>query len=202
MKAPAAVLEDLMKQVRALLYTALPDHSWFTQQERVKATLTLPAKWLDDRKVELPAERYQKLLEGILATIKTHGRKPAQLGKFPCIYLHSCVESHMRHHGDDYYAEGKGIRNRVKMFMSEVERAQVGADGTVPVLAKVNTEIAAAVTAGRRKPKSKDVAGPVQPDFLANLGTDDSAKVREETGLTTPNCEKSPARPRRQNPAS
>ncbi len=187
MKAPAAVLEDLMKQVRALLYTALPDRAWFTQQERVKATLTLPAKWLDDRKVELPAERYQKL---------------AQLGKFPCIYLHSCVESHMRHHGDDYYAEGKGIRNRVKMFMSEIERAQVGADATVPILAKVHTEVAAAVSAGRRKPKSKPIAGPVQPDFLADLGTGDFAKVREETGLTGPNCEKSPKRPRRQNPAS
>jgi hypothetical protein len=194
MKAPAAVLEDLMKQVRALLYTALPDRAWYTQQERVKATLTLPAKWLDDRKVELPAERYQKLLEGVLATIRSHGRKPAQLGKFPCIYLHSCVESHMRHHGDEYYYEGKGIRNRVKMFMTAVERAQVGADATVPILAKVHTEVAAAVSAGRRKPKSKAIAGPVQPDFLSDLQAGDSAELREETGPVGPDCGKTPTR--------
>ncbi len=183
-----------MKQVRALLYTALPDRAWYTQQERVKATLTLPAKWLDDRKVELPAERYQKLLEGVLATIRSHGRKPAQLGKFPCIYLHSCVESHMRHHGDEYYYEGKGIRNRVKMFMTAVERAQVGADATVPILAKVHTEVAAAVSAGRRKPKSKAIAGPVQPDFLSDLQAGDSAELREETGPVGPDCGKTPTR--------
>jgi hypothetical protein len=202
MKAPATVLGDLMKQVRALLYTALPDRAWFTQQERVKATLTLPAKWLDDRKVELPAERYQKLLEGVLATIKAKGRKADQLGRFPCIYLHSCVESHMRHHGEEYYYEGKGIRNRVKIFMTAVERAQVGADETVPILAKVHTEVAAAVSAGRRKPKSKAIAGPVQPDFFGGQGDGDIAKVREETGLTAPNCEKSPDRPGRQKPAA
>ena len=192
MKTPSAVLEDLMQQVRAYLYSALPDRAWFTQQERVKATLTLPAKWLDDRKVELPAERYQKLLEDILATIKAKGRKPTQMGKFPCLYLHSCVESHMRHHGEEYYNEGKGIRNRVKLFMTQVERAQIGADSTVPILAKVNVEVAAAVAAGRRKPKTKPVAGPLQPDFFADAGAEKIANLRAQPGEEAPVLAKLP----------
>lgn len=196
MKTPAAVLEDLMKQVRETFYAKLPPRSWFTQQERVKAALTLPAKWLDERKVELPAERYEAILRGILATICAHGRR--DVGAYPCAYLWSCVEAHLRHHGDKYYEEGKSVRNAADRALAIVEKTKRGADGTVPILAQVHQ----AVTAGRRKSKSKAVAGPVQPDFFGTQDGVQIAKVREETSLTTPNCEKSPARPRRQNPAS
>jgi hypothetical protein len=70
----------------------------------------------------------------------------------------------------------------------------VGADATVPILAKVHTEVAAAVSAGRRKPKSKAIAGPVQPDFLSDLQAGDSAELREETGPVGPDCGKTPTR--------
>lgn len=152
MIAPEVVVTYLMERARTILYSSLPEHSWFTQQGRVKAALTLPAKWLDDRKVELPAERYQAIVDGILDTIRANGRR--DLGAFPCAYLHHCVETHLQHHGEDYYAEGKGIRNRVKMFMNDVEKAHVGADSTIPVLAQAH-RVEAALAVGKRKSKVK-----------------------------------------------
>jgi hypothetical protein len=162
MKAPDALLEHLMARVRGDLYKGKPERVWFTQQVRVKAALTLPAAWLDERKVEISAERYQAILESILHTIKAHGRSPKQLGPFPCAYLHSCVEKHLAHHGDEYYEEGKAIRNRVTIFMGRVEKARIGADSTVPVLSATH----AALDVGKRKAKGKAVATSQQPDLF------------------------------------
>lgn len=164
MKAPDAVIEDLLKSARALLYTSLPDRAWFTQQMRVKIALTLPAAYLDERKVDLSAERYQEIVQGILDTIKKHGR--TDLGPHPCSYLHSCVEAHLRHHGDEYYEEGKAIRNRVKLIMPAVEKANLGADLTVPVLSATHHQTAAALAVGKRK--SKAPAPVLQDDLFAS----------------------------------
>lgn len=189
MKTPATVLEDLMRQVRKTLYARLPARSWFTQQERVKAALTLPAKWLHERGVELPAARYEAILRAILDTILAKGRR--DVGDFPCAYLWSCVESHLRHHGEEYYAEGKGIRNRVQLVMSQVDRARVGADSTVPTLAQVHD----AVSAGRRKPRRKAAAAGVQADLFGAADAGRIAKLRAQAASSGPNCEKSPSTP-------
>jgi hypothetical protein len=169
LKAPETVIEELLKKARAVLYRGQPDRAWFTQQVRVKAALTLPAAWLQERQVEIPAARYQAILEGILDTIRANGRE--HLGPYPCAYFHHCVESHLAHHGDKYYAEGKGIRNRVQLFMSSVEKARIGADSTVPILAGVH----AALDTGKRR-KSKAPAPALQPDLFA------SAKPRKQIG--------------------
>jgi hypothetical protein len=82
-------------------------------------------------------------------------------------YLYRCVEEHLRHHGDAYYEEGKGIRNRVAMFMSTVEKAKLGADRTVPILAEVHaTQVQAALDVGKRKEKVKGAAAGVQADLF------------------------------------
>lgn len=194
MKAPDAVLELLLKKARAILYASLPERSWFTQQGRVQAALTLPAKWLDERKVELSAERYQAIVEGILNTIKTKGRR--DFGSFPCAYLYSCVEAHLRHHGDEYYYEGKDIRNRVKMFMTDLEKARVGQDRTVPILAEVH----AALSVGKRKTKIKTVASTLHPDLFGTAKPDQIAKVRAPIGLSRSKRENGPATPSDQKP--
>ncbi len=174
MKTPASIVTVLLQRARRDLYASLPDRAWFTQQARVKAALTLPAKFLEDRKVEIPAERYQAIVESILDRIKGHGRK--DLGAYPCAYLHSCVESHLRHHGDEYYEQGKGIRNRVRLFMSAVDKGRVGADSTIPVLAAVHTATVAALQVGRRKAKSTAPAPAMQPDLFGDARRAQNAK--------------------------
>jgi len=61
-----------------------------------------------------------------------------------------------------YYDEGKGIRNRLTLALSAAERAAKGAEGTVPVLARVHK----AIQTGRRKPKVKVADASQQPDLL------------------------------------
>jgi hypothetical protein len=146
-----AVILELLKKARTILYHDLPESSWFSQQGRVKFALTLPSKWLDERKVELSPDRYKAIVDGILDTIRTN-RRP-DLGAFPCAYLHACVEAHIRHHGDEYYAEGKSVRTALDRVVNHAARARLGA-GTIPILAQVHATLAI----GKRKPKVKPVA--------------------------------------------
>ena len=154
---PDALISHLMGRVRVMFYSDLPERSWFNQMVRVKAALTLPAVWLQDRQVELSSDRYQAIVEGILDTIRANRRR--DLGAFPCAYLHACVEAHMRHHGDEYYAEGKSVRTALDRVVDHAARARLGA-GTIPILAQVHATLAI----GKRKPKVK--AAPDQPGLF------------------------------------
>lgn len=148
---PDVLISHLMGRVKTMFYADLPERSWFNQMVRVKAALTLPAVWLQDRQVELSSERYQSIVEGILNTIRAKGRR--KVGAFPCAYLHACIESHLKHHIDEYYEEGKAIRNRLRIAMPDLEKARIGADGTVPIFAQVH----ATLDAGKRKAKVKPI---------------------------------------------
>ncbi|HEV3272484.1 MAG TPA: hypothetical protein VGZ93_09925 [Candidatus Methylacidiphilales bacterium] len=60
----------------------------------------------------------------------------------------------MIYHGDQYYAEGKAIRNRVDMVMSSVEKAARGADSTIPILAEADKLL----QLGKRKVRANKAA--------------------------------------------
>jgi len=149
-----------MARVRRDLFIGKPDKTWYSQQQLVKKALLYPAAWLKRREVEIPAERYQAILEGILDTIKAKGNLDQV--HYISRYLFHCVQQHIAHHGDTYYEEGKAIRNRVSLVMTSVERAHAGADGTVPVLDQAYNVL----QLGRRKPKSKPLAEPLQPGLF------------------------------------
>jgi hypothetical protein len=179
MKAPETVIEELLAKTRNILYKGLPDRAWFTQQVRVKFALTLPAKWLDERKVELSGERYQAIVESILDTIKANGRR--DLGAFPCAYLHSCVESHLRHHGDDYYTEGKSLRNTMDRVLTHAARVR-------PVVA-IFAQVHASLEVGKRKAKIKPAAAGLQPDLFGGAKPDQIAKLHAPSASSVPKCE-------------
>ena len=167
-KAPEAVITELLAKARAILYKGLPERSWFSQQVRVKFALTLPAKWLDERKVELTGERYQAILDAILDTIKANGRR--DLGSFPCAYLHHCVETHLRHHIDGYYAEGKSLRNTMDRVLTHAARVR-------PVVA-IFAQVHATLDVGKRKAKLKSIAAGLQPDLFGGANPVQIAKLR------------------------
>ena len=164
----ARAVTELLAKARALLYKGLPERAWFSQQVRVKFALTLPAKWLDERKVELTGERYQAILDAILDTIKAKGTR--DLGPFPCAYLHACVETHLRHHIDEYYAEGKSLRNTMDRVLTHAARVR-------PVVA-IFAQVHAALDVGKRKAKLKPVAAGLQPDLFEGSKPVQIAKLR------------------------
>lgn len=154
MKAPLAMFSELLERVRRDLYRGKPDKLWYSQQHMVKKALLYPARWLEQRKVEISSERYKAILEGILATVKANGNM-AQVTYISRYILH-CIQQHMEHHGDEYYREGVAIRNRVSMVMSTIEKAKRGADSTVPILAQAESVL----QIGKRKAKVK----PIEPE--------------------------------------
>ena len=158
MKAPEVLIQELMQRVRTVLYKGKPDQVWYSQQQMIKKALLHPAAWLEERKVEIPAERYKTIMEGILDAIAANGNL-SQVTWVSRYVLH-CFQQHMEHHGDEYYREGVAIRNRVNMFMTAVEKAHKGADSTVPILAEADKLL----KIGKRKAKVKPVA--LEPDLF------------------------------------
>ena len=159
MKPPADFFMALMAKVRRDLYKGKPDKTWFAQQKMIKKALLHPAACLHKQRVELPAARYQAILEDIINTIASHG----DLSKVEYVsrYFLHCVQQHMIHHGDNYYREGKAIRNRVDLVMGSVEKAARGADSTVPILAEADKLL----KLGKRKAKVKSIAP--DPDLFS-----------------------------------
>jgi hypothetical protein len=160
MKPPADFFQELLAKVRRDLYKGESDKTWFAQQKMIKKALLHPAACLHKHRVELPAARYQAILEDIINTIVRNGHLD-RVGYMARYFLH-CVQQHMLHHGDRYYAEGKAIRNRVDLVMSSVERAARGADSTVPILAQADQLL----HLGKRKAKLKPIAPELTPDLF------------------------------------
>lgn len=162
MKAPASFFQELMTKVRLDLYKGRPEKEWFSTQKMVKKALMHPAACLAKYNVELPAERYQEIVEDIINTVSRHG----DLGKIGYMgrYFYHCVQEHMKHNGDRYYQEGKAVNNRVSLIMSSVERAHKGADGTIPILAEADKLL----QLGKRKSKVKPEPVPsTEPDLFS-----------------------------------
>ena len=158
MKAPEVLIQELMQRVRTVLYKGKPDQVWYSQQQMIKKALLHPAAWLEERKVEIPAERYKTIMEGILDAIAANGNL-SQVTWVSRYVLH-CFQQHMEHHGDEYYQEGKVMRNRVSVFMTALGKVNHGADLTVPVLAQAEQLL----KIGKRKAKVKPVAQ--EPDLF------------------------------------
>lgn len=160
LKAPDAVIKDLMSKVQRDLYKGKPFDLWAAQQKMVKKALLHPAACLHKQGIELSAERYQAILEGIITTVAAKG--DLQKVTYMSRYFYYCVQQHMIHQGDRYYTEGKAVRNRVHLTMSALEKAVAGADSTVPVLAEADKLL----QIGKRKGKVKPVSVPKEPDLF------------------------------------
>jgi len=143
MTAPARLIAELMLRVRRDLYAHLPDATWHKQKAMVRRALTYPASWISQRAVEVSAARYRAILEGIITGIVTNGQ--FRDVTFLSRYFYTCVQRHMEHHGDTYYREGVSIRNNLTLAMTQLEKAQRGADSTIPVLAQVHAILVAQV---------------------------------------------------------
>lgn len=148
----------LVQRVRRDFYKGKQDRFWYGQQHMVKKALLYPASWLEKRKVEIPAARYEAIVGDILDTILAKGNLDGV--QYMSRYLLFCFQEHMKHHGEDYYREGTAIRNRVSVIMTRVERAARGEDGTVLILAQADQLL----QIGKRKAKIQTAAK--QPDLF------------------------------------
>jgi DNA-binding FrmR family transcriptional regulator len=86
------------------------------------------ASWLNKKGVTLKPERYKQILLERLNEIKIHGQTQA-IKYFPG-YLKHVLQTHLKHHGQDYYDEGKALRALTENALSTL--AKLGHSHTRP----------------------------------------------------------------------
>jgi hypothetical protein len=110
---PQELVDELLRFVETKFYEGDPI-GFIKDRRRLLAWVILRlAKWLDDRGVSISTEAYREIMiDKILMTAVRHGDtgniqyRPAWLAKV--------VESHLDHHGEEYYEHAKAIRNVVE----------------------------------------------------------------------------------------
>ena len=92
------------------------------------------ATWLEDRAVTLPPDRYLAIMRDvILMDAVRHGNTGA-IAYIPA-WLRAVVQSHLAHHGEEYYEEGKSIRTLAERALWATQRQAVPAPDPIRELA-------------------------------------------------------------------
>jgi hypothetical protein len=70
-------------------------------------------------------------------------------------YLMHCVQEHFKHHGDDYYQEGKSVRSALERSMMAFKRISTPEAGPDPVrqMAQARALISSPKRTRKRAPK-------------------------------------------------
>ena len=159
----AAELRDtILGYIRVHWYRDLPPERFFGDRALLLRFVVLwPAKWLAERGVSLPAERYKSIMvgpsnpRGILVDAATLG-EPA---RNPIRYLGHVVQSHWRIHGETYYEEAKALRPRIDQLMSQIQTAAAAGTASRRTAVELMADAAAlAAPTRRRKPAAKPAA--------------------------------------------
>ena len=92
------------------------------------------ARWLQTRGVTLPPQRFLEIIrDTILMEAIRHGNT-GNIAYLPA-WLRAVVQSHLVHHGEDYYEEGKCIRALADRALWATQRATQAAPDPVRDLA-------------------------------------------------------------------
>lgn len=113
------LLDDLSEFIRNKFYPHHPIPFAKDRPRLLKWVILWPAKWLDNRGVTLPADRYKHLLCGILLDALRFGDF-SKINYLPA-WLGQTVQSHFRHHGDAIYDEAKSMRTITEQIITNLK---------------------------------------------------------------------------------
>ena len=92
------------------------------------------ARWLEHRAVTLPSDRFLAIIrDTILMEALRHGNT-SKIAYRPA-WLRAIVQSHLAHHGEEYYEEGKSIRMLAERALWAAQRSTQPAPDPVRDLA-------------------------------------------------------------------
>ena len=166
METPLTPSEFIKRMMGMLHRQFYPDASkeFYQDQNILKQCITAPAAYLKARGVKVPLHRQGEIFQTIVTTIKQNGNT-GKIKRFSAYLLH-CVQTHLQHHGEDYYDEGKRLRDTLADVMLRVRPADskiVDPGDSTDILAEIH---AALVSRGGRKKKTATPAKALQLDFL------------------------------------
>jgi hypothetical protein len=103
------LLEELLRFIQTHFYPSDPI-GFVKDRPRLLSWVVLRlATWLEERAVTLPPARYLEIVrDKMLMEALRHGNT-SKVNYRPA-WLRMVVQSHLDHHGEDYYEEGKSIR--------------------------------------------------------------------------------------------
>lgn len=155
---PEDLVARLLSTVRGQFCGDMTPGEWGMHSHFIKRNVILwPARFMIGKGFTAPAARYESIMRSIFQTIIRAGKTDAV--KFWPGYLMMCVQSHWRHHWEEYYAEAKSARNLVASLIAGCQSIP-HEDRTVEALAMAHKVLAA------KQPKSRPAAAPAQLGFL------------------------------------
>ena len=137
-KAPPT--EKLLAQIKQDFYTCTSsDKAFYEDRRMLLYALTWPAKWLDQRGLQMDAEQYEELLAQRLNAIVQHGDPKRYQRYFPR-YLLKCLQDWFAHHGEELYEDLKHVRNQLYRIEALLEAcASEKAKNIVTPMAQAHT---------------------------------------------------------------
>ena len=112
---PDALLAELLDFLQRKFYEGHAVNFTKDRRRLLDWVVLWPAKWLNERGVTLPAERYRE----IFFTVFMDGLVFGNVGQITYLpaWLAKVIQSHFQHHGDEIYQEAKSMRSMVEETM-------------------------------------------------------------------------------------
>jgi len=154
---PGELMRGWLGFIKEQLNRGREEKEFYSALGIYRKALTHFAAQLNAKAVTLPPGRYSQIVYGVLMTIRDNGNLDG-IKYLPRYVLH-CFQEHWKHHGEEYYEEGKALRSRVdRVLLAYLPKGGApavdkGAD-VVKTLAAVN-----AVLASPRKSRAKGLQG-------------------------------------------
>ena len=128
--------DKLLARIKESFYCCnLSDKRFYEDRRMLLYALTWPAKWMDQRGLQVGAQQYERLITERLKSIAQYGRPERYQRYFPG-YLLKCLQDWFAYHGDELYEELKHVRNqlyRIEALLNSQHTAEVAEDIVTPM---------------------------------------------------------------------
>jgi hypothetical protein len=165
-KTSADVILGLCQVVHDQLYRDDQRKNFWSQNKELKAALTWPAEWFNERGIFVSGERYQEIMMEVIQEAKRHGATGV-VGHWP-LYLLKCVQSHFDANAHLYNDEGKRARDLVNRITAKLTGAPAATEAPDHFI-RVTAEAHALVKSPGKRPKVKKPAAPADPQTTFTL---------------------------------
>jgi hypothetical protein len=140
------LVQEFLQMIRNQFYFDKPDFHFHQHRSILIKAFTYPASWLATRGMtrEIPADRYRQLIQDVIQEVKRFGQMSTS--RSPAHYFFKVMQTHMQHHGEDYYDECRSVRNAVAQITAGMTKVPE-TDSTLADLAALHR----LATSGARK---------------------------------------------------
>jgi hypothetical protein len=159
---PAEFTSEMLRELRREFYRDATEKAFFREADFLRQAIFYPANYLHERGVKALPSKYRAIVQTVVRAIKAKGNRE-KIHCFGVYFLH-CVQEHMKHHGDEYYAEAKSPRAVASLLDPALRRLQNSE------ALNATAALAEAHRALRSKSGRKRLAAPKQSELFNRAG--------------------------------